>query len=1105
MDGSSFSHTLMNFADCSRKSLQSFCASWGLHVRATLTAFLIAFGLLRPAVASAERLVPVTLAWDASVDEDVVNYRLFVGGVPGVYTNTIDCGTNLVGTVPNLTAGRTYYFVVRAVDSTLLESVPSNEVTYLVEEPSLVFSEGFVTLVDPGTPRNDFSGFIGMALQIGDRPLLVKSLGRLALPGNSGSHLVKLVSSDGVDVPGAAVEVSMAGSQADRFVYAQLQSGVLLQASKTYYLLSQEFERGDYWCHIDTVVDTTSDVAFTQGAWASSSGQVNVYGSPGMCHGPLDFTYSVFENTSNSTDGVLQGQALGTVRNDFSGWVGMKLKPRGGPLVVTSLGRYNVQGSWRPHVLKLVDAVTGADVAGATVILDLSGKASGQYAYQPLASPVTLSQDRVYYLLSNEAVGGDSWYNADTSVTPSGAVDILAGAWGFGSGAWYEFGNTNHLYGPVNLTFTNSPAVSTNTDPAFVTSIIPSRPRNDFSGYVGYCLKVGDAPLAVTELGRFMLDGNKDSHVVKIVNAADGVDVPGASATVSMSGGVAGRFVYARLNNPVTLQANTTYFVASLETTSGDTWSDWETVLTTTAAGSVTAATWQDLSGKWNLHGSVGNSYGPANFIYTTSTNKPSVDTGELIQGQNLGTSRSDFTGWVGAKLRVGDAPMLVSDLGRIVGPGNRGIHMLKLVRANDGSDVPGGGCSVDMTKAVQGQTYLYARLQSPVTLDARTDYYLLSSETAMGDSWYHADTTVVSSPAATIASGAWGFQAGQWYEYGKAQSCYGPVNLRFTTDSTESPTTKSSFVMDITAGTARNDFSGYVGFRFVVGDSPLIITDLGRYVLPGNTQDHVVKLVRTSDGGDVPGGTVTVPTGNATGGRFQYTPLAAPLTLAAGTEYLLVTLESSGGDTWLQGDTLLMADPGATILSAAWSPLGGMWYSFGGLGQSYGPVDFKFQQAESTTSSLITSQVPGTVRNDFTGWVGLKLEVGSRPMKVNTLGRFMMHGNTGVHMMKLINAANGSEVAGSLVTVSMAGGQVEGYVYAPLPAPVTLAAGGTYYLLSSEVTGGDTWLDIDTAVTANPAAVVKSGAWANPTGGVSVHGEPGMSYGTVNLEFQLE
>lgn len=84
--------------------------------------------------------VSATLSWDPSPDKRVVNYRIYYSDVTrtkAAKAQSIDVGRTTHVTVPNLVAGHTYYFVVRAVDSMGRESDPSNQVKYVARsQPS---------------------------------------------------------------------------------------------------------------------------------------------------------------------------------------------------------------------------------------------------------------------------------------------------------------------------------------------------------------------------------------------------------------------------------------------------------------------------------------------------------------------------------------------------------------------------------------------------------------------------------------------------------------------------------------------------------------------------------------------------------------------------------------------------------------------------------------------------------------------------------------------------------------------------------------------------------------------------------------------------------
>ena len=100
---------------------------------------------------------------------------------------------------------------------------------------------------------------------------------------------------------------------------------------------------------------------------------------------------------------------------------------------------------------------------------------------------------------------------------------------------------------------------------------------------------------------------------------------------------------------------------------------------------------------------------------------------------------------------------------------------------------------------------------------------------------------------------------------------------------------------------------------------------------------------------------------------------------------------------------------------------------------------------SSSTTTSTIpappapfvTSFTPSNLRRDFSGWVGSRLTVGAADLQVSSLGRWVVAGNTGTHVVKVVDAATGTDLAS--VTVNTAGASAGSFRYASLASPVTL------------------------------------------------------------------
>jgi len=106
---------------------------------------------------------------------------------------------------------------------------------------------------------------------------------------------------------------------------------------------------------------------------------------------------------------------------------------------------------------------------------------------------------------------------------------------------------------------------------AFVTNQMLGVLRNDTTGWVGCKFTVGATAITVNELARWVVSGNTQSHAVRLVRVSDSAVL--GSVSIATSGAPVG-FKYATLTTPVTLAANTAYYLMSQETSGGDWWCD---------------------------------------------------------------------------------------------------------------------------------------------------------------------------------------------------------------------------------------------------------------------------------------------------------------------------------------------------------------------------------------------------------------------------------------------------------------------------------------------------------------------------------------------------
>lgn len=810
-----------------------------------------------------------------------------------------------------------------------------------------------------GSIRNDYTGWVGFGFRVGSAPLTVSGLGRIAVAGNTQSHSVKLVdAATGADVPGGSALVIPGAAPAGTFAYGALGSPVTLAGSKTYYVLTQETSGGDQWYDKNTSVQTTADATGTGPIYGT--GSWTAPGPTGNSYAPVDIKYSLNAPPPPPPPSPVSGTALvtsmttGTVRNNYTGWVGSVLQVGSAPLLVSGLGRISVAGNAQGHTVKLVDAITGLDVPNGSVSVTPWNATPGTMAYAALPVAVTLNAFQSYYVVTQETLGGDQWYDYNTTLQTTADASLTSAV--YGGPAWIRIGASGHSYGPVDVKYTLGsgappPPISVSLTPpnvsltvnqtqqftatvtntsnmgvvwtispsvgsistsgfytapaaiataqnvtvtatsaadsskfatasvslvppsgsapptgtAFMTGMILGTVRNNYTGWVGYQFTVGVAPMTVSALGRIAVSGNSQNHVVKLIDAATGLDVPGGSTSVTPSAVTPGTVAYAALASPVTLPASKNYYIVTQETFGGDQWYDFNSTVFTTAAASVTSAVY--CNSPCNAIGSAGHTYGPVDFQYATGPIGPSItqqpQSAIVAAGQTA--TFSVIAAGAGVTYQWQSMPL----------------------GAGSFTDIPGAMNSTFTTPAT-------------VSTDNGTQFRCVVSG-------------AVTSNAATLTvlSG-------------------GPSTAFVTSTSL--------------GGTHRNDFTGVVGFTIAVGNSPLTVTSVGRMVMAGNTLSHVVKFVDHT-GADIPGGSATVNTAGGTPGTFAYATLSTPITLNANTTYYLVSQETSGGDRWFDYyTTTLQTTNAAAVNGPIWSSGNSYNFVFGYPGSSYVPVDFKYQ-----------------------------------------------------------------------------------------------------------------------------------------------------------------
>jgi hypothetical protein len=114
-----------------------------------------------------------------------------------------------------------------------------------------------------------------------------------------------------------------------------------------------------------------------------------------------------------------------------------------------------VAGNSGMHTVKFVAASTGADVAGGSVQVNMTGCSGGQFVYSSLATAITLAANTNYYLVSLEVSGGDYWLDySPGGITTTNVASVTKAI--YFSGGWIAVAGPNTSYVPANFQYTTN-------------------------------------------------------------------------------------------------------------------------------------------------------------------------------------------------------------------------------------------------------------------------------------------------------------------------------------------------------------------------------------------------------------------------------------------------------------------------------------------------------------------------------------------------------------------------------------------------------------------------------------------------------------------------
>lgn len=800
----------------------------------------------------------------------------------------------------------------------------------------------------------------------------------------------------------------------------------------------------------------------------------------------------------------------GTLRNDFSGFVGMRFEVGPAPLVVTELGRMMSAGNTGSHLVKLVDAATGSDVSGASVSISMSGGIAGNFTYASLGAPVTLQSGMSYYLVSREEAGQDLWQDVNATLKTSGAARILGGIYNWATPPWYQYGGIGHCYVPLDFKHANTavPRILSVEAGGTTSSVTISLAPADNDGAQGGSTPFNstfDSGITVTASApeassgavfqKWQLDGFDTStapvfsfaittnHTLRAVYAKACETPLVTSRTLGTTRNDYGAYVGMRLQvgtEPIKVTRLGRMMAP------GNTSTHRVKLVHATSGADVPGGT-VNLSMMGGTPGQFSYAALPAPVILDASASY------YLVSSENYGGDE-----WydVNSVVRAGDG---VSLQGGVYGSGpgawyNAGSTNQSFVPVDFMYDA---GCKPRKLSVTSVNPSAGANISvSP------PDNTSASAGATPFDRWYEHDTLVALTAPASVA----GNYFLKWQCDGADASTNTVVSVLMNQDRAMTAIyrvgAEARFVTGTTPGTLRNNYGAFVGMRVALSTEDITVTRLGRMMVTGNTRTHTLKIVDAATGQTIAGSTVSVNMTGGVPGEFKYANLPTPISLKGGATYYFVSSESTAGDFWYDVDTKVATTAAGAVRGGVYGSGPGAWYAYGAAGCGFVPVDFIYGIPSLPAVPFATGQTLGQLRNDYGAFVGMRIDVGSSPITVTELGRMMAPGNTGTHQLKLVLANTGQDLPGGSVTVNMSGGEIGDYRYSALPEPLTLSALGSYYLVSREYLGGDLWHNVDTTLNVAAVASVPGGVYGSGPAAWYHYGSPNQSYVPVNFRF---
>lgn len=444
------------------------------------------------------------------------------------------------------------------------------------------------------------SRWAGMMVKTGDRPLQVMAVGRYWLPDNTTSHPMRIIRQEGRKLVARTV-VRAEDDYIDALGFKYGLTEAILEANTVYYVLSQENEV-DAGQDAPVMAETTKDAAVVGQVWFDDFDLSHSWADPNVGFVGVNFMYRYADETPLRSMVVEKAPQA-----NF--YAGMKVTVGDRGLTVKEIGVQCPDGGAGLVDLWVV-RVRDRQVLAASSKINLGLGRPDAMGFKYGVTRVELSPHESYYFLLKETLGAKRGLEGGVKLSTTNDFVIDGPVVAADLQNFEEKTQPGYAAVGINIKY------EYRAEQSLVTSVTLSKDsQNDWSGWQGMRITVGEKPVVVYKMGRYRGAAQLDNHAMRIVRADDKAVVAAVAAGVKESKDEMG-FVYGVFGQPIILAPRTSYYLLCQELKGGDTWHTSDTVLATIEGVAIDGAVRTVDFKTFEENRKAGTCWGPLNVLW---------------------------------------------------------------------------------------------------------------------------------------------------------------------------------------------------------------------------------------------------------------------------------------------------------------------------------------------------------------------------------------------------------------------------------------------------------------------------------------------------------